>query len=63
MIYKVKKQSKLNNSTQVYVLSFITNETLTNERMTVSKSFDGSFSDLVEDIFVSELKSTKIHNA
>ena len=62
MIYKVAKQSKLNNSTQVYVLSFITNETLTNERMTVSKSFDGSFSDLVEDIFVSELKSTKILN-
>jgi len=30
--------------------------------MTVSKSFDGSFSDLVEDIFVSELKSTKILN-
>ena len=59
MIYKIKKQSKLNNSTQVYVLSFITNETLTNERMTVSKSFDGSFSDLVGDMFVSELKSTK----
>tara|TARA_Y100000310_G_scaffold131945_1_gene131064 strand:+ start:85 stop:1452 length:1368 start_codon:yes stop_codon:yes gene_type:complete len=62
MIYKVAKQAKLNNSTQLYVLSFITNETLTNERMTVSKSFDGSFSDLVEDIFVSELKSTKTIN-
>jgi len=59
MIYKVKKQIKVNNSTQVYVLAFITNETLTNERMTISKSFDGSFSDLVENIFVSELKSTK----
>ena len=59
MIHKVGLRAPVSNTAQLYKLSFISKEALTNERITVSKSFEGTYADLVVDMLSSELKSTK----
>ena len=59
MIHKVALRAPVSNNAQVYKLSFISKEALTNQRITVSKSFDGTYADLVVNMLSTELKSTK----
>ena len=59
MIHKVALRTPVSNTAQMYKLSFISKEALTNERITVSKSFDGTYDNLVVDMLKTELKSTK----
>jgi len=59
MIHKVGLRAPISNTAQIYKLSFVSKEAITNERITVSKSFDGTYADLVVDMLSSELKSTK----
>ena len=59
MIHKVGLRAPVSNTAQLYKLSFISKEALTNQRITVSKSFDGTFADLVVNMLATELKSTK----
>ena len=59
MIHKVALRTPISNTAQMYKLSFISKEALTNERISVSKSFEGTYADLVVDMLSTELKSTK----
>ena len=59
MSHKVALRAPASNNAQVYKLSFISKEALTNQRITVSKSFDGTYADLVVNMLSTELKSTK----
>jgi hypothetical protein len=59
MIHKVALRTPVSNTAQAYKLSFISKEALTNQRITVSKSFEGTYADLVVDMLTTELKSTK----
>jgi len=59
MIHKVGLRMPISNTAQIYKLSFISKEAITNERITVSKSFDGTYAGLVVNMLSTELKSTK----
>jgi hypothetical protein len=57
IVSKIKDKEKFNNNTIKYTLSLSSPDFLTNIRTKISRSFDGSYSDIVERIYTDYLSS------
>ncbi|MEO2147520.1 MAG: hypothetical protein ABGW56_00530, partial [Flavobacteriaceae bacterium] len=57
IVYKIKDKEKINENTNRYTLSLVSPEFLTDIRTKISKSFDGTYSDIVKNIYSNFLSS------
>jgi hypothetical protein len=57
IVYKIKDKEKINENTNRYTLSLVSPEFLTDIRTKISKSFDGTYSDIVKNIYSDYLSS------
>ena len=57
IVYKIKDKEKINENTNRYTLSLVSPEFLTDIRTKISKSFDGTYSDMVKNIYSDYLSS------
>jgi hypothetical protein len=57
IVYKIKNKEKINENTNRYTLSLVSPEFLTDIRTKISKSFDGTYSDMIKIIYSDYLSS------
>jgi hypothetical protein len=57
IVYKIKDKEKINENTNRYTLSLVSPEFLTDIRTKISKSFDGTYSDMIKIIYSEYLSS------
>ena len=58
-VHTVSKRQQLSNGVQGFVLSFVSAELVKNQRLKVTKKLEGTWSDIVEDMLLKEIKTGK----
>ena len=58
-VHTVSKRQQIGNGVQGVVLSFVSAELVKNQRLKVTKKLEGTWSDIVEDMLLKEIKTGK----
>jgi len=58
-VHTVSKRQQIGNNIQGIVLSFVSAELVKNQRLKVAKKLEGTWSDIVEDMLLKEIKTGK----
>jgi hypothetical protein len=58
-VHTISKRQQISNGVQGFVLSFTSSELVKNQRLKVTKKLEGTWSDIVEDMLLKEIKTGK----